>query len=266
MKKQTLHTIQALKHKGEPISVLTAYDSTFAKLISETGVEIILIGDSLGNVIQGQDSTVPVSMKDMCYHTTCVARGNKGALLIADMPYMSYATEKQTLKNAAKLMQSGANMVKLEGGEWLTESIRKLTERGIPVCGHLGLTPQSVDALGGYKVQGRDKAAAEKLEADAMALQDAGVSLIVFECVPKDLATRLTQKLQVATIGIGAGNQTDGQVLVLQDMLGLNDDFQPKFVRNFMAEPGVQSIKDAIEAYVKSVKDRSFPSESHTFD
>lgn len=266
MKTQTLHTIQNLKNSGEPITVLTAYDSTFAKLVSENGIEIILIGDSLGNVIQGHSSTVPVTIDDMCYHTKCVARGNQGSLLIADMSYMSYATDEDTLFNAAKLMQAGANMVKVEGGEWLYSSIKKLTERGVPVCGHIGLTPQSVDALGGYKVQGRDEQAAEKLLADAIALQEAGAKILVMECVPSALAKKITEKLDIPTIGIGAGADTDGQVLVLQDMLGLNADFKPKFVKNFMADENATTVSEAISLYVAEVKSRQFPGEEHSFD
>jgi len=265
MKNQTLHTIQNLKSSGEPITVLTAYDSTFAKLISEAGIEIILIGDSLGNVIQGHKSTVPVTIDDMCYHTQCVSRGNQGSLLVADMSYMSYATEEDSLINAAKLMQAGANMIKVEGGEWLYSSVKKLTERGIPVCGHIGLTPQSVDALGGYKVQGREQEDAKKLLADAIALQEAGAKLLVMECVPSVLAREITEKLDIPTIGIGAGSDTDGQVLVLQDMLGLNSDFKPKFVKNFMAEEKVTTVSEAIELYISEVKSREFPDEEHGF-
>ncbi|MCW8878214.1 MAG: 3-methyl-2-oxobutanoate hydroxymethyltransferase [Kangiellaceae bacterium] len=266
MKKITLHTIQQLKANNDPISVITAYDSTFAKLVSESGIEIILVGDSLGNVIQGHASTVPVSIDDMCYHTACVARGNQGSLLIADMSYMSYATEDQTMCNAAKLMQAGANMVKVEGGEWLYASIKKLTQRGIPVCAHLGLTPQSVDALGGYKVQGRDEQSASQMIDDAVALEKAGAKLLVLECVPQDLAKQVTETLTIPTIGIGAGNLTDGQVLVLQDMLGLNRDFKPKFVKDFMQAPNVKSVSDAVECYVKEVKSRQFPAAEHCFN
>ncbi len=265
MKKQTLHSIQKLKECGEPIAALTAYDSSFAKLISERGVEIILIGDSLGMVMQGHQSTIPVSMDNMVYHTQCVSNTNQGSWLIADMPYMSYATESQTLQNAAKLMQAGANMVKVEGGQWLCSSIKKLFERGVPVCAHLGLTPQSVDALGGFKVQGRDESNAKQIIRDALAIEKAGASLLVLECVPKDLATNITQQLNIPTIGIGAGNQTDGQVLVMQDMLGINNDFRPKFVKNFFKYEYVSSIDDAITAYISAVKDRSFPDDEHSF-
>lgn len=265
MKKNTIHTLQALKANKQPITMLTAYDSTFAKLVSEQGVESILIGDSLGMVMQGEQSTVPVTMSDMCYHIRCVAKGNQGALLIGDMPYMSYATEAQTMENAALLMQAGANMVKLEGGSWLCPSIEKLAERGIPVCAHLGLTPQSVDALGGFKVQGKDENTARQIVQDALAVEQAGASLLVLECVPSSLAEEITQQLSIPTIGIGAGNQTDGQVLVLQDMLGLNGDFRPKFVKNFFECTQVKSVSDAITAYIDSVKNRSFPADEHSF-
>ena len=265
MKKQTLHSLFKLKQSKEPITVLTAYDATFAKLVSESGVEVILVGDSLGMVIQGHDSTVPVTNDDMCYHMRCVAKGNQGALLIADMPYMAYSTKEQAMDNAAALMQAGANMVKVEGGKWLRSTIEKLTERGVPVCAHLGLTPQSVDSLGGFKVQGRDEKSAKQMMADAKALQKAGATLLVLECVPQDLAQKISEALTIPTIGIGAGKDTDGQVLVLQDMLGLNADFKPKFVRNFMADDETKSVSDAITNYVKAVKERTFPADEHCF-
>lgn len=266
MKPSNIYSLLKLKAEKTPIAVLTAYDSTFAKLESEQGVDVILVGDSLGMVVQGQGATVPVTMQEMCYHTRCVARGNQGALLLADMPYMSYAEEQQAIENAAALMQSGANMVKLEGGQWLVPCISQLTERGIPVCGHLGLTPQSVDALGGYKVQGRDEQQAQQIIDDALALEKAGARMLVLECVPQELAKKITGMLSIPTIGIGAGKDTDGQVLVLQDMLGLNNDFQPKFVRNFMADNETDSIAKAIASYVSSVKNRSFPTDEHCFN
>jgi len=261
----TLLDLFELKKQGEPITMLTAYDATFAKLISEQGIEVILVGDSLGMVMQGLTSTVPVTMEDMVYHISCVARGNRGAFIIGDMPYMSYASETDLLHNAARLMQAGANMVKVEGGAWLCDGIKQLSERGIPVCAHLGLTPQSVDALGGFRVQGRDKASAEKMLQEAQQLQDAGASLLVLECVPADLADEITQLLRIPTIGIGAGNRTNGQVLVMQDMLGLNSEFNPKFVKNFMAEPNVQNVAEAFKAYRDAVKSRQFPAAEHSF-
>ncbi|MEP1743119.1 MAG: 3-methyl-2-oxobutanoate hydroxymethyltransferase [Kangiellaceae bacterium] len=266
MKRQTLHSIQQLKDTKEPIAVLTAYDASFAKLVSEAGIEIILVGDSLGMVMQGHQSTVPVSMENMQYHTQCVANGNRSSLIVADLPYMSYATEQESMSNAAKLMQAGANMVKLEGGEWLCPTVSLLTERGIPVCAHLGLTPQSVDALGGFKIQGRDEENANQILRDALAIEKAGAKLLVLECVPAILAEKITRQLQIPTIGIGAGNKTDGQVLVLQDMLGMNNDFKPKFVRNFFAEPEVNSVQQALQGYLAAVKDRSFPAKEHCFE
>ncbi len=265
MKKITLHQLQRMKQEGEAFSVLTAYDATFARLIEQAGVEVILVGDSLGMVIQGNDSTVPVSMDDVCYHVACVRRGAQKSFIIADFPYMSYATPEQTFHNAALLMQSGANMVKLEGGQWLYSTIEGLTERGIPVCAHLGLTPQSVDALGGYKVQGRDEATAKQVLRDALALQEAGAKLLVLECVPAKLAKQVTEQLSIPTIGIGAGSDCDAQVLVLHDMLGLNTEFTPKFVKNFMQE-AKGDVKAAIELYVKQVKERSFPTAEYSFE
>jgi 3-methyl-2-oxobutanoate hydroxymethyltransferase len=265
MKKITLHTLQNLKQQQQPFAVLTAYDATFAALIEKAGIEVILVGDSLGNVIQGQESTVPVTMDDICYHLQCVKRGSQKTMVIADMPYMSYATEEQTYHNAALLMQSGANMVKLEGGDWLKQTIKGLSERGIPVCAHLGLTPQSVDALGGFKVQGRTDAAAEKLINDAKALEQAGASLLVMECVPAALAKKVTQQLSIPTIGIGAGADCDAQVLVLHDMLGLNVDFKPKFVKNFLQETQ-GDVLEALSLYAEQVKQRKFPTAEHSFD
>ncbi|PWK51874.1 3-methyl-2-oxobutanoate hydroxymethyltransferase [Pleionea mediterranea] len=265
MKKITLHTLQTLKQQQQPFAVLTAYDATFAALIEKAGIDVILVGDSLGNVIQGQESTVPVTMDDICYHLQCVKRGSQKTLVIADMPYMSYATEEQTYHNAALLMQSGANMVKLEGGDWLKQTIKGLSERGIPVCAHLGLTPQSVDALGGFKVQGRTDAAAEKLINDAKALEQAGASLLVMECVPAALAKKVTQQLSIPTIGIGAGADCDAQVLVLHDMLGLNVDFKPKFVKNFLQETQ-GDVLEALSLYAEQVKQRKFPTAEHSFD
>ncbi len=264
MKKVTISQLDKLKQQGQKFAVLTAYDASFASVISDAGVECILVGDSLGMVIQGHDSTVPVAMSDMCYHTSSVARGNKQALIIADMPYMSYATSEQAFTNAAALMQAGAQMVKLEGGQWLLETIRLLSERGVPVCAHLGLTPQSVDAIGGFKVQGRSAEQAKQILEDAQALEKAGARLLVLECVPKKLAKQITDALVIPVIGIGAGNETDAQVLVLQDMLGMNSEyFKPKFVKNFMQD--ADSIKQAIENYASQVRSGEFPSDEHAF-
>ncbi len=265
MKKHTLHSILDLQKKGQPIVALTAYDSTFSKLLSDNGVDIILIGDSLGMVMQGHRTTIPVSIEHMVYHTQCVAKTNQYCWLIADLPYMAYATEEQALENAAKLMQAGANMVKFEGGQWLLSTISQLVERGIPVCAHLGLTPQSVDALGGFKVQGREKNNAQALIEDALSIEKSGASLLVLECVPSQLAKEISKKLSIPTIGIGAGSNTNRQVLVLQDMLGINLEFSPKFVKNFFDDKEVNSISAAIAAYSKAVRNKSFPEPKHCF-
>ncbi|TBU71957.1 3-methyl-2-oxobutanoate hydroxymethyltransferase [Phytopseudomonas daroniae] len=260
----TLTTLQALKQKGEKITMLTCYDATFAKSSSQAGVEVLLIGDSLGMVLQGHDSTLPVSVTDMAYHTASVKRGNRGALIVADLPFMAYATLEQTLQNAGALMQAGAHMVKIEGAAWLAESITRLAERGVPVCAHLGLTPQTVNILGGYKVQGRQEAQARQMVADAIALEQAGAAMLLLECVPVDLAGEISRSVKIPVIGIGAGPQTDGQVLVLHDMLGLSLSGRvAKFVKNFMT--GQASIEDALAAYVKAVKDVSFPAAEHGF-
>lgn len=260
----TLTTLQALKQKGEKITMLTCYDATFAKASSQAGVEVLLIGDSLGMVLQGHDSTLPVSVTDMAYHTASVKRGNRGALIVADLPFMAYATLEQTLQNAGALMQAGAHMVKIEGAAWLADPIARLAERGVPVCAHLGLTPQTVNILGGYKVQGRQEAQARQMVADAIVLEQAGAAMLLLECVPVDLAGEISRSVKIPVIGIGAGPQTDGQVLVLHDMLGLSLSGRvAKFVKNFMT--GQASIEDALAAYVKAVKDVSFPAAEHGF-
>lgn len=262
MKKVTIQTLQEMKQSGEKFSVLTCYDATFARLMEAAEIDVLLVGDSLGNVIQGQGSTVPVTVDDMAYHTTAVANGNSKSLLIADMPFMSYATEEQALENATVLMQAGAQMVKLEGGAWLEETVLMLSERGIPVCAHLGLTPQSVNKLSGYKVQGRDEEGAEQIISDAQILEEAGADLLVVECIPAELGKHLSEILSIPVIGIGAGPDTDAQVLVLHDMLGISARL-PKFSHNFLPETG--SIEGAIEAYKKAVREGSFPAEEHCF-
>ncbi len=260
----TLTTLLELKQRGEKITMLTCYDATFAATACAAGVEILLIGDSLGMVLQGHDSTLPVTVADMAYHTAAVKRGNKGALILSDLPFMSTATLEQTYQSCAQLMQAGAHMVKLEGGAWLAESVHLLAERGIPACVHLGLTPQSVNVFGGYKVQGRGEQQAQKMLDDALALEQAGAALLLLECVPSELAARISRAVRIPVIGIGAGADTDGQVLVLHDMLGLSlSGRTPKFVRNFMQ--GQSSIADAISLYTRSVKDRSFPAAEHEF-
>ncbi|HSB95351.1 MAG TPA: 3-methyl-2-oxobutanoate hydroxymethyltransferase [Spongiibacteraceae bacterium] len=259
-------SITQLRNKklaGEKFAVLTAYDATFARLAAEAGIEVILVGDSLGMVLQGHDSTLPVTVADMAYHVAAVVRGNTSALVIADLPFGSYALPAQTLDSAATLMRAGAHAVKLEGGRWLTESIRLLTERGIPVCAHLGLTPQSVNIFGGYKVQGRQPDQAAQMLADAQALEAAGAILLVLECVPQILAQQITQALDIPVIGIGAGPHTDAQVLVLHDMLGLSVR-APKFVRNFMVE--AKTVQEALTNYRSAVINGQFPTGEHSFD
>ncbi|MFT5707629.1 MAG: 3-methyl-2-oxobutanoate hydroxymethyltransferase [Oceanospirillaceae bacterium] len=263
MSKVTLNTLNAYKKTGEKFAVLTAYDATFANVLSQAGVEAILVGDSLGMVLQGNDSTLPVTMTDMIYHTRCVVAGNTNALIIVDLPFMSYATPEQTMRNCAALMQAGANMVKLEGGAWLEQSIAMLDERGIPSCAHLGLTPQAVNKFGGYKVQGRDDYSSEKLFNDSLILEKAGASILLLECVPKDLAERITKAVSIPVIGIGAGPATDAQVLVLQDMLNIPSGKKARFVKNYMAQ--AQDIPTAISTYVEEVKNGSFPAEEHCF-
>lgn len=260
----TVTSLQTLKQKGEKITMLTCYDATFAHAASGAGVEVLLVGDSLGMVLQGHDSTLPVTVADMAYHVACVSRGNQGALVLADLPFMANASLEQTLLNSATLMRAGAHMVKIEGAAWLTESVRQLTDRGIPVCVHLGLTPQTVNVMGGYKVQGRLEAQARQMRADAIALEQAGAAMILLECVPTELAEEITQAVQIPVIGIGAGSATDGQVLVLHDMLGLSISGRvARFVRNFMI--GQPDIPSAIKAYVAAVKDVSFPAAEHGF-
>ncbi len=260
----TLPRLREMRERGEPIAVLTCYDASFARLLDLHGVDCVLVGDSLGMVVQGLDSTLPVTLDEAAYHTRCVARGVSAAWLIADMPFGSYqAGAVQAFDSAVRLMQAGAKMVKLEGGAWLAPTIAFLVERGIPVCAHLGLTPQSVHALGGYRVQGRSDAEAERLLADARALDAAGAALLVLELIPSALAERVTQAVTMPTIGIGAGNAVSGQVLVLHDMLDVYPGRKPRFVRNFMA--GQTDIGAAIAAYVAAVKDRSFPAPEHGY-
>ncbi len=259
----SLPRLREMHAHGEKITMLTAYDATFAAVADAAGVECILVGDSLGMVCQGLTSTVGVTLDTMRHHTECVANGLRRsqatAWLIGDLPFGSYHESKeQALRSATVLMQAGAHMVKLEGGGWTTEVVHFLVERGIPVCAHLGLTPQTVHALGGYRVQGKTDEAAAKLKREASALQDAGAAMLVLEMVPEVLATALTTTLaNCPTIGIGAGNGCAGQVLVLHDMLGMNLGKMPKFVHNFMADAG--SVRGAMAAYVAAVKSGSFP-------
>jgi len=260
----TLTTLNKIKAKGEKFVCLTAYDACFAEILSKAGVEVILVGDSLGMVLQGHDSTLPVTMADMIYHMQCVKRGNRGALLMADLPFMSYSSEVQTLENAAALMRAGAHIVKLEGGAWIANTTRLLAERGIPVCAHMGLTPQSVNRIGGFHVQGRDTEQAHAIIEEAQLLQDAGASLLLLECVPQQLAKTITEQLNIPVIGIGAGPETTGQIMVLHDVLGVSP-ITPKFVKNFLTD-SKGGIPGAIEAYVKAVKTGSFPGPEHSFN
>jgi 3-methyl-2-oxobutanoate hydroxymethyltransferase len=264
MKSVTTAGLKEMKRAGEKIACLTAYDFSFAALLDRAGVDLIMIGDSLGMVMQGHDSTLPVTIEDALYHTACVARGVERALIVADLPFMTYQTSReQALSNAGRLMQAGGEVVKLEGGEPMAETVRFIAERGIPVCGHLGLTPQSVHALGGYKVQGKTDAAAEQLKRDAKLLEQAGASLLVLEAVPAALAKQIAQELAIPVIGIGAGVDTDAQILVLHDMLGLYPRPSPKFSKNFMQ--GADSIEAAIRAYVSAVKSKTFPGPEHSY-
>jgi len=262
----TINDLQELKKRNEKITVLTAYDASFTKHLEQAGVEVILVGDSLGMVIQGNDSTIPVTVDDMVYHTKMVARARERALLIADFPYHSYLNKEQALINARRLMEAGADMVKFEGGGEFVAIADHLIKNGIAVCGHLGLLPQSVIELGGYKVQGREQAAADKIVEDAQALKNVGVEMMVLECIPRDLAKRIHEEVDVITIGIGAGVDCSGQVLVLYDLLGITPGKRPKFSKDFLAELDAdKSITAAIEAYVKAVKNLDFPSEEHSF-
>lgn len=260
----TIRTLQQYKADRRKFSVLTAYDATFSALISESGVDVMLVGDSLGNVLQGHDSTLPVTVDDMAYHTACVARGNRGSLIMADLPFMAAATLERTLDASETLMRAGANMVKLEGAGWLAESVTTLKRNGIPVCAHLGLTPQSVNAFGGFRVQGREDQAARQMIADAVTLEQAGADVILLECVPQPVTAQLCSEVTVPVIGIGAGPECDGQVLVMHDMLGVTRGKAPRFVKNFMAEAR-GDIEAAIRAWDRAVKDGSFPAEEHCF-
>ncbi|RLK51191.1 ketopantoate hydroxymethyltransferase [Alkalispirillum mobile] len=260
----TTGRLQRMKADGEKIVSLTAYDYTFAVAEDRAGVDVILVGDSLGMVMQGRETTVPVTVDDMVYHTRCVADARTAALVVADMPFMSYATVEDGLRNAGRLMQAGgAQMIKLEGAGEQAELVSRLARAGIPVCAHLGLQPQLVHKLGGYRVQGRDSAAADAMLADAQALQDAGADLLVLECVPSALGKRVSGGLEIPVIGIGAGPDCDGQVLVLQDILGITPGRIPRFSRNFME--GAESIPGALEAYVSAVREGRFPDASHSF-
>lgn len=261
--KITVPKLQAMREAGEKITMLTCYDASFASLLDRSGVDVLLIGDSLGNVIQGQTTTLPVTLADMAYHTACVARAQPRALIVADLPFGTYGTPADAFASAVEVMRAGAQMVKIEGGEWLAETIRFLVERSVPVCAHVGLTPQSVHAFGGFKVQGRTEEGAKQVLHDALAVQSAGAQLVVLEAVPPAVAASVTKAVAIPTIGIGAGVDCSGQVLVLHDMLGVFPGKPARFVKDFMA--GAPSIGAAVEAYVKAVKDGSFPGAEHVF-
>ncbi|MBF6024342.1 3-methyl-2-oxobutanoate hydroxymethyltransferase [Lysobacter niastensis] len=260
----TVPALADAKREGRKLVMLTCYDAGFARTMDAAGVDLVLVGDSLGMVVQGHDSTLPVTTADMVYHTACVAHGLDKALLISDLPFQADATPERALDASTSLLQAGAAMVKLEGAGHKLDVIRFLVEREIPVCAHLGLTPQSVLRLGGYKVQGRDEAAAARLREDARAVAQAGASLLVLECVPTPVAASITADLSIPTIGIGAGPQCDGQVLVLHDLLGLSSGHRrPRFVKDFLAEGG--SVAGAVQAYAQAVRDGSFPDAEHSY-
>nr|WP_229218183.1 3-methyl-2-oxobutanoate hydroxymethyltransferase [Rugamonas apoptosis] len=259
----TIPSLNALRAAGEKITMLTCYDASFAALMDRCGVEVLLIGDSLGMVCNGHSSTLPVTVDEIAYHTAAVARGSKSAMVLADMPFGSYATPESAFNNAVKLMQAGAHMVKIEGGAWLADTVRFLTDRAVPVCAHLGLTPQSVHQLGGYKVQGKTTESADLLKADALKLQAAGAAMVVLEAIPTQLGKEVTDLLAMPTIGIGAGPDCAGQVLVMHDLLGVFPGRKARFVKNFM--DGQTSIDAAVSAYVQAVKDGSFPAIEHCF-
>ena len=261
----TILNILEMKGRGEKIACLTAYDASFARVLDTAGVDVVLVGDSLGMVIKGEENTLSVTMDEMVYHARCAAKGIHRAWLVVDLPFMSYCNSEQAAVNAARLVREGhARMVKLEGGARCIEIIRYLTNQGIPVCAHLGLTPQSIHQLGGFRVQGRDRQAAENMLVDAKHLEEAGAGLLVLECIPRDLAAEITRQLKIATIGIGAGISCDGQVLVLQDMLGIHSDRTPRFAKNFLV--GEKSIDAAVKSYVNAVRSGDFPKQEHGFD
>lgn len=264
MSKVTVATLKKMKQAGEKFACLTAYDASFAQLLEAAGVDVLLVGDSLGMVIQGQESTLPVSVNDMIYHTQAVKRGSRSAMVMTDMPFMSYRSETQALESAGRMLkEGGAHIVKLEGGAAFIPVVEQLTRHGIPVCGHLGLLPQSVNKMGGYKVQGMDAQSAKSIVDDAKALEQAGCDIMLLECVPMQLAKQVTESLSIPVIGIGAGPFCDGQVLVLHDMLGITPGKRPRFTHDFLNDSG--GVTAAIEAYVKAVKSGAFPQEQHSY-
>lgn len=258
----TTLTLRKMKADKIKFATVALYDAPMAAMAQKSGVEVLLVGDSLGMTVLGYDSTIPVTMEQMIYHVEAVRRGNNKSLIMGDMPFMTYATPEQAMINATRIMQAGAHMVKLEGGTWLAPTVKMLSDRGIPVCAHLGLTPQSVNKLGGFRVQGRGEEQAQQILADAQALDQAGADLIVLECVPPDLAETITQSVSMPTIGIGAGKETDAQVLVINDILGLTEK-PPKFSKNFLVE--ANDIPSALRKYNDDVKAGTFPAAEHTF-
>jgi 3-methyl-2-oxobutanoate hydroxymethyltransferase len=263
MAKFTVSRLAKMKQENQKITSMTAYDASFASIFDQAGIQLLLVGDSLGMVLQGHDSTLPVTIEDIKYHTKSVVSSAKNAMVMSDLPFMTYSNKQQAYDNAAILMRAGANIIKLEGGEWLTDTVKGLVERGIPVCGHIGLTPQSVHVFGGFKVQGRAEKQADQLVKDAIALENAGAQLLVIECVPVPLAKRITEAVQIPVIGIGAGNVTDGQILVMHDAFGISAGFCPKFSKNFLLETG--DIRAAVALYKTQVEDGRFPEEKHSF-
>ncbi|MDF0533196.1 3-methyl-2-oxobutanoate hydroxymethyltransferase [Shewanella yunxiaonensis] len=264
MSKVTITTLLKYKQEGQKFASLTAYDASFAKAFDEEGIDVLLVGDSLGMVLQGQEDTLPVTVEDMCYHTRCVRRGISRSLLVSDLPFMAYATPEQALENCAKVMQAGAAMVKLEGGHWLMPTVKMLTERGIPVCAHIGLTPQSVHVFGGFKIQGRDEDNAKRILDEAIGFEAAGAQLLVLECIPAALAKAVTEAVKIPVIGIGAGKDTDGQILVMHDVLGISTGYIPRFSKNYLKQTG--DIRAAIRAYNEEVQQGLFPADEHTFN
>jgi 3-methyl-2-oxobutanoate hydroxymethyltransferase len=260
----TVSVLREMKQRGEKITCVTAYDASFARILEEAGVEILLVGDSLGMVLQGRQTTLPVSLDEMVYHTRLVATGSQRALIMADMPFMSYANPSQALESAGRLMkEGGAHMVKLEGGAVMVETVRGLAAHGVPVCAHLGLLPQAVHKLGGYHVQGRDEQSANHMLLDARAMEEAGADALLLECVPAKLAAEIASALSIPVIGIGAGVNVDAQVLVLYDMLGITPGKRPRFAKDFLRDGG--DIRGAVAAYVQAVKHGDFPGAEHSF-
>ena len=262
-KKISILSLKKMKAAGDKFVTVALYDAPMAHMAEKTGVEVVLVGDSLGMTVLGFDSTLPVTMEQMLYHVEAVARGNKRSLIMGDLPFMSYASCEQALSNASRIMQAGAHMVKMEGGAWLCDTVAMLSERGIPVCAHLGLTPQAVHKFGGFRVQGRDASQADTILQDAIKLQQSGADALVLECVPAKLAKTVSKQLSIPTIGIGAGRDTDAQVLVINDILGLTQA-PPKFSKNFLLQ--ASDIPDALRHYVLDVKRGQFPEDQHIFE